>query len=135
MPFTTKEIGQLGEDIGCKYLKSMGFSISDRNYLKKWGEIDIVASKHDKLHFIEVKTVTNSPDDFRGGGRLPLSNEGKYRPEDNVHHKKLKRMRRVIQSYLSEKRGERDWQFDILAIELNTKEKIARCRFLKDIIL
>ena len=35
-----------------------GFKIIERNYLKKWGEIDIVAVKNRKYYFVEVKTVS-----------------------------------------------------------------------------
>jgi len=37
------KIGNLGEDIACRFLKKKGFKIVDRNYRKKWGEIDIIA--------------------------------------------------------------------------------------------
>jgi Holliday junction resolvase-like predicted endonuclease len=39
-------------------LKSKASSIKERNYTKKWGEIDIIAIKEDKLYFIEVKSVS-----------------------------------------------------------------------------
>jgi len=54
----TKKIGDLGEEISVKYLKNKGFSILETNYLRKWGEIDIVAEKDEVVHFIEVKTVS-----------------------------------------------------------------------------
>ena len=58
--FTSKKqkIGEIGENIACKFLVKQGFSILDRNYTKKWGELDIVARKYDKLYFIEVKSVS-----------------------------------------------------------------------------
>ena len=40
-----------------KHLVKHSFKILDRNYRKKWGEIDIVAKKDNILHFIEVKTI------------------------------------------------------------------------------
>jgi len=52
MSFTEKQIiGNLGEDIGCKFLVKRGFLIKDRNYRKKWGELDIIAEK-DNLLFV-----------------------------------------------------------------------------------
>ena len=67
MSLTDKQkIGNLGEDIGCKFLVKRGFSIKDRNYRKKWGEIDIVVEKDAVLHFIEVKTVSRLRQDFGG---------------------------------------------------------------------
>ena len=56
----TKEIGNLGEDTACEYLKSHGYMILQRNYHSRYGEIDIIASKGDTVVFCEVKTRKNS---------------------------------------------------------------------------
>ncbi len=48
-------LGDLGEDLACKFLLKKDFVIIERNYLRKWGEIDIIAKKNAKIHFIEVK--------------------------------------------------------------------------------
>lgn len=37
------KIGNLGENIACNFLEKKGFKIIERNYRKKWGEIDIIA--------------------------------------------------------------------------------------------
>ncbi len=34
-----RKIGDLGETLACKYLEQKGFSVIERNYLKKYGEI------------------------------------------------------------------------------------------------
>ena len=54
----TQKTGEIGENIAVKFLMKHGFSILDRNYTKKWGEIDIVAEKDNKISFIEVKSVS-----------------------------------------------------------------------------
>ena len=54
----TQKTGEIGENIAVKFLVKQGFSILDRNYTKKWGELDIVAKKDNKLYFIEVKSVS-----------------------------------------------------------------------------
>lgn len=121
-----QEVGALGEDIACRYLEERGHNIVARNYLKKWGEIDIVSQKGGRTHFIEVKTVSYFP-------RGEVEN---WRPEENVHPKKLDRMRRVIQSYLLEKKlEESEWQFDVLAVFLDIEGKRARCRMTEDVVL
>lgn len=53
----TRNRGNIAEDMVSTYLESNGYSIDARNYLKKWGEIDIVASKNRKIYFVEVKSV------------------------------------------------------------------------------
>ena len=53
------EKGRLGEELGCEYLRSLGFRIICQNYRTKLGEIDIVAEKELKLFFVEVKYRNN----------------------------------------------------------------------------
>jgi len=51
-----KDLGILGEDIAANYLISAGFKIIERNFKKRYGDIDIVAKVGDTFSFIEVKT-------------------------------------------------------------------------------
>ena len=80
----SQKTGEIGENVAVKFLMKHGFAILDRNYTKKWGEIDIVAEKDNLLHFVEVKSVV----------REGVSHEtlDEYRPEDNMHPWKLKRL-------------------------------------------
>ena len=57
--FTSKMqiTGELGEKICSAYLSKKGFNILERNYTKKYGEIDIIAQKDGVIHFIEVKSI------------------------------------------------------------------------------
>ena len=143
-----KAIGQLGEDIAEKYLKKQGFSILDRNYWKKWGEIDIVGENKGKIHFVEVKAVRveglsivgpiegNNGETVACPAKLLPKSEVGYRPEENVHPKKLERMRRVIQTYILEKGIEdREWQFDVITVQIDMRSRKARVRVLGDLVL
>ena len=122
-------IGNKGEDIACKYLISRGFSIIERNYLRKWGEIDII-TKFKKFHFIEVKTVS------RTNLRDMSAQKTSYRPEDNMHPWKLERLSRTIQTYIAEKAIAEDvWQFDVVAVYLDLDRKEAKVEYLEDIVL
>jgi putative endonuclease len=51
--------GDLAENRACQYVENLGFFIIDRNFYSRFGEIDIIASKDDILHFIEVKSSTS----------------------------------------------------------------------------
>jgi len=123
-----QKIGKIGEDVACRFLLKREFTVLERNYWKKWGEVDIIVKKDEALHFVEVKTVSG----------IPSKNKiDKYRPEENIHPRKLKRLSRTIQTYLLEKRipEESIWQFDIIIIFLNQETKKARVRFLENMIL
>jgi len=131
-----QKVGETGENVACRFLMKHGFEIVERNYWKKWGEIDIIAKSFDKaqdreiVRFIEVKTVSCKTlvDVTRGTDT--------YRPEDNIHPWKLKRLSRTIQTYLLEKGNDDiEWQFDVMAIYLDMSNKKARVNFLEDIVI
>ena len=57
--YLKQELGKLGEEKAVEYLKSQGYTIIERNFLCRQGEIDIIAAKNEYLIFIEVKTRSN----------------------------------------------------------------------------
>lgn len=122
MTFTKKQIvGKAGEDIACIELKKSGFSVIHRNYLKKCGEIDIIAVNKKVIHFIEVKT--NSVRNLKEVSQS-LNNDF-YDPIDNVHPKKLERFHKTIEIYLAENNIDEDQDFmvDVALVYLNIKDK------------
>jgi len=124
----SQKIGELGEGVACNYLIKIGYSILERNYTKKWGEIDIIAQKSEKRYFIEVKSKSVSNLDF--------VSDTANRPEDNMHPMKLKRLRRVVETYLiSQRLGYVDWQFDLLVVYLDIEGRKARVKRIENIIL
>lgn len=131
--FTSKsqKVGELGEDIACKFLMKHHFDILERNYTKKWGEIDIIAQKEDKLYFVEVKSVSCvTLPDFKD------ENPFTKRPEENMHPWKMRRLSRTIQTYLIHKRiGNTPWQFDLLLVYIDMTNRTARVRTLENVIL
>ncbi len=135
-PTEKQKIGQIGEDCAVKYLLNNGFEVLDRNFLKKWGELDIVAKKGKMLHFIEVKSATK---DLGKVGEVThvTSKDGEYRAEDNMHTWKLKRLSRAVESYLLEKDvpEDMDWQFDLATVYIDVKRHISRVFLLEDIVL
>lgn len=122
-----QEVGQIGEDIAARFLVKHGFEIVLRNYRKKYGEIDVICKKNGKIHFVEVKTVS----------QIDVSHEtnDQYRPEDNIHEAKLKRIGRTIEAYLFEYESEDDWQFDAITVSLNKNDKTAHVRMIADLVL
>ncbi len=60
----TKQTGENGENRAVNYLISKGFTIIERNWRTKGGEIDIIAYKNDTIVFVEVKTLPNGTVDM-----------------------------------------------------------------------
>lgn len=84
--FTSKhqKIGEIGENYACEILKKDGFSIQERNFTIREGEVDIIAKKDSNVYFIEVKTARLSSSIF---------------PSENIHPKKLRRFRVAVFEY------------------------------------
>ncbi len=129
------KVGAYGEDIAARYLEGLGFVTLDRNYLKKWGEIDVVSreTKENKhiVHFVEVKTVSyETKKDLERAVSY-----GTWRPEENVHPTKIQRLYRTIESWLMEKGCSDDWQIDVVAIRIVPSEKYATAKYIPNIII
>ena len=54
-----RKTGLEGESIAAKYLEDKGYTILQRNFSCKVGEIDVVAMDGDTLVFVEVKARDN----------------------------------------------------------------------------
>lgn len=134
-----RALGDIGEGVACKYLQNKGFSVLERNYLKPWGEIDIIAEKSKKLYFIEVKSVSREAYAWpkRGVTREPGERADSYRPEENVHPAKLKRLHRAIQTYLLDHKipEDKEWQIDLACVYLDFSTHRAHVEVLENVIL
>ncbi|MDP3763939.1 MAG: YraN family protein [bacterium] len=122
-----RKLGDIGENIACDFLKKKGFEIIEKNYLRKWGEIDIITKKSNIIHFIEVKSVSSST--------VTHATPGDYRPEDNMHPWKLKRLSRAIQTYLLDRKLDCDWQLDLVTVKIDQKNRKARVEIIENVII
>lgn len=123
----TREVGNKGEDIACTFFARKGFEIIARNYQRKWGEIDIIAQKAGKIHFVEVKSIRS---DF---SRVTNT----HRPEDNVHSYKLRHIRRMVETFFAENRRGAEVVFEVhvLAVYMNERTRRARVVWTENIIV
>ncbi len=123
--------GNLGENVACLFLQGHGFEIVARNYAKKWGELDIVARQKGLIHFFEVKSVT----DIHAGHFGQRSDI--HRPEDNVDGWKVRHISRMIQTYIAERGGGTDieFQFHVLCVYMDFDTRRARVKWVKNVIL
>ena len=102
--------GQTGEDLAVCYLENQGYTIVERNYRKRIGEIDIIARDGEYLVFIEVKTRSNR----RFGS-----------PFDAVDFRKQQQISRVALAFMTQHRcGEVPVRFDVIGVHLEESPRV-----------
>ena len=106
---TKNELGRLGEELAEKYFSERGYEIIERNFRHSRYEIDIIAVKNEKIHFIEVKT--------RQTTLFGL-------PEDAVDEIKIGFLLRAGEAFLYNHPQYKKVQFDVLAICMLPNEEI-----------
>jgi putative endonuclease len=123
--------GQQGELLCAQHYANIGFVVLDLNYRKKWGEIDVIAKKDNKIHFIEVKTVS-----YETKTKLAYAvTHGTWRPEDNVHQFKLQKLARAIETWVIEHRWSGDIQIDVAAVRIVPRETYALIDIIENVII
>ena len=121
------ELGKTGETIAKIFLKNLGFRILDLNYRTRYGELDIVAQKDKKIHFVEVKSVKA----LRGeGGNL------KIRPEENITRDKWRSLVTSCETYLRHRNVPHvtQWQLDLACVYIDTEKREGRVVFMENIL-
>ncbi len=107
-------IGKIGEDAAAAYLVKNQYRIVERNHLKPWGELDIVAiAKNKTLVFVEVKTLT--------GLRPYETGYGPAKPEDNMTSAKIIKTKRASLAYANSHPKlitGRGWRIDVIAVTI-----------------
>ncbi len=83
-----RSLGNLGEKHAANYLKKKGYRILEKNYVGKWGEIDIIAEKKKLIAFVEVKTRSTEAKNVR-----------ESRPAAAVNREKQRRLIQVANEY------------------------------------
>ena len=110
--------GQWGETQALQYLRKKGYAIVATNYRKRFGEIDIIATKDDVMVFIEVKC--------RRGQSFGS-------PLEAVDFRKQQRISRVAMEYIqAQQAGECNARFDVIAVELLPGKEHARIEHIEN---
>jgi putative endonuclease len=96
------DVGRTGEDVAVCYLETRGWRVVERNFRRREGEIDIVATRRGVLAFVEVKTRRS-----RAFGS----------PSEAVTRRKQARIRSLARAFLAERRPRaRVVRFDVVDI-------------------
>ena len=114
---SNKEIGNFGENMATSHLSQIGFEIMHRSWRYKHLEIDIIASKDNLLHIIEVKTRS--------------SIEFGY-PEQFINKQKMQFLKNAAAHFQYQNPGWKYLQFDVISIFLNDQQ-IWELAFFEDV--
>lgn len=118
----TQKTGELGEDICVRYLENNGYKIIERNYTIRGGEIDIICKKLNKLHFIEVKSVSCETTEDISFNKI-------YNPAQNMTRSKIEKCQKTLLEYLSKNKVSCETQLDLYLIFIDKRDlqhKISR---------
>ena len=128
----TQTIGSIGESVAVEYLKRERYQILATNYLIKMAEIDIICSKADTVHFVEVKSVSH---ETREELTTAVTRETAYRPEDRVNWQKLRKLNRGVGHWLLKTDYKGQYQIDIAAVHLVINEKYAYIKLFEQVVI
>ncbi len=99
---TAAELGAEGERAAVKWLREHGFLIVDTNWRAGRYELDIVAERGERLHFVEVK--------LRRAGGLTV-------PEEAMTRTKSAALIRAANAYIEQHAVEAECQIDLIAVD------------------
>ena len=115
-----RDTGILGEKIASDFLKKRGYRIKETNYRCPEGEIDLVAEHKDYLVFVEVRTKRS----------LAFGT-----PEESITAAKREKLRTVADKYIQTHHNlPQLWRIDFVAIELDSKGKLARIELIENAV-
>lgn len=104
-----KVLGNVGEDLACRYLEKRGYKILERNkHYSRFCELDIIAEYKNTTVFVEVKT--RKTDAFGA-------------PAEAITKTKLENIKKGVQYYLSENKV-KNFRIDVICITLKPEIKI-----------
>jgi len=101
------DTGKQGEALAAIWLEERGYHLLYKNWRYKNWEIDVIASKANRLHIIEVKTRRSTIYGY---------------PEENMDAKKMQYLINAAEEYMEQDERWKQLQFDILAITIGEKE-------------
>ena len=94
------ELGKWGEQVAYEYLLVQGYTMVERDTRQGHFEIDIIATKGNRIIFIEVKTRSDLKDD----------------PVQSINSRKIGRICDAANSYVKQHKLPHEVQFDIVIV-------------------
>lgn len=101
--------GREAEALAETYLTSLGWTVVERNFTCKMGELDLIARDSESLIFVEVRSRADSA---HGA------------PAETISRAKIRRLVNTAKLYVQLKDLDCPMRFDVIAIEPGTLEHI-----------
>ena len=115
-----QQLGRKAEAATAAHLRADGYSILQRNYLRRGGEIDIIAFRGGTIAFVEVRSRTGES----GPG-----------PQESVDSSKQKKIASTARIYMAEHReaGKDCYlRFDVAAVTFDERRRITGIEYFED---
>lgn len=108
-----RSLGNFGESAATAYLMRQGYTILQRNWRCRSGEIDIIAQRGDELVFVEVRTRRNAT--FGSA-------------EESLTPSKQRRLITLASTYVQDYLPDEcpPWRIDLIAVEVDHAGRVAR---------
>lgn len=114
---SNKDKGKQGEDLAAQYLLDKGYALLERNWRYRHAEVDLIASKANRLHFVEVKT--------RHSVRYGM-------PEESFNRDKMRSLKLAAEAYQLAHPEWKYLQFDIVSI-IMLNDAVQEIRLFEDV--
>jgi putative endonuclease len=120
-----KARGELGERLAEEHLRTAGYTVLERNFRTRYGELDLVVTSAAALVFCEVKTRVN------GTSACPSH------PLEAIGPYKRRRLRLMAAQWLASQRGSerplrRSLRFDAIGITVTPAGRVTRLEHLEN---
>jgi putative endonuclease len=107
-----QRLGARGEQLALEHFERLGFTLLDRNYRTRWGELDLIVHDGSALVFAEVKTALG---------------DARVAPFDRLHTAKQLRVRKIARAWLHERSGRprvAEVRFDAVGVTLDRSGRL-----------
>ena len=107
-----QRLGACGEQLALEHFERLGFTLLERNYRTRWGELDLIVHDGSTLVFVEVKTALA---------------DARVAPFDRLHAAKRSQVRKIARAWLherSERPRAREIRFDAVGVTLDRCDRL-----------
>lgn len=115
-----RRFGDFGERVAASHLEAKGYSILERNWSSREGEVDLIARRGSELVFVEVRS--------RQGRNMGG-------PEESITGRKAAHVRAAATAYMQEHPdAPPNPRIDVVVIELDAKGRVMRVEQIENAI-